>query len=73
MRRLVLAAGLAYGLWLTGFNKSLRRFQDETGVTLQRDNITLKTADGRMYVNSTRVTGVDVFDPVQFTRAVLDC
>ena len=73
MRRLVLAAGLAYGLWLTGFNKSLRRFQDETGVTLQRDNITLKTADGRRYVNSTRVTGVDVFDPVQFTRAVLDC
>jgi len=67
------AAGLAYGLWLTGFNKSLRRFQDETGVMLQRDNITLKTADGRMYVNGTRVTGVDVFDPVQFTRAVLEC
>jgi hypothetical protein len=67
------AAGLAYGLWLTGFNKSLRRFQDETGVLLQRDNITLKTADGRMYVNGTRVTGIDVFDPVQFTRAVLEC
>jgi hypothetical protein len=67
------AAGLDYGLWLTGFNKSLRRFQDETGVMLQRDNITLKTADGRMYVNGTRVTGVDVFDPVQFTRAVLEC
>jgi hypothetical protein len=66
-------AGLAYGLWLTGFNKSLRRFQDETGVRLQRDNITLKTADGRMYVNGTRVTGVDIFDPVQFTRAVLEC
>jgi hypothetical protein len=65
--------GLAYGLWLTGFNKSLRRFQDETGVRLQRDNITLKTADGRMYVNGTRVTNVDVFDPVQFTAAVLEC
>lgn len=65
--------GLAYGLWLTGFNKSLRKFQDETGVKLQRDNITLKTADGRMYVNGTRVTDVDVFDPVQFTGAVLEC
>lgn len=65
--------GLAYGLWLTGFNKSLRKFQDETGIKLQRDNITLKTADGRMYVNGTRVTDVDVFDPVQFTGAVLEC
>lgn len=65
--------GLRYGLWLTGFNRSLRQFQNETGVQLQRDNITLKTADGRMYVNGTRVTGVDVFDPVQFTDAVIEC
>ena len=65
--------GLAYGLWLTGFNKSLRQYQADTGIKLQRDNITLKTADGRMYVNATRVTGVDVFDPVQFTAAVLEC
>ena len=65
--------GLAYGLWLTGFNRSLRKFQEDTGVKLQRENITLKTADGRMYVNATRVTDVDVFDPVQFTNAVLEC
>lgn len=65
--------GLDYGLWLTGFNKSLRQWQDKTGIVLQRDNITLKTADGRMYVNGTRVTGVNVFDPVQFTNAVLEC
>jgi hypothetical protein len=65
--------GLDYGLWLTGFNKSLRKWQDDTGIQLQRDNITLKTADGRMYVNGTRVTNVDVFDPVQFTAAVLEC
>ncbi|MBL8522173.1 MAG: FAD-dependent oxidoreductase [Betaproteobacteria bacterium] len=65
--------GLAYGLWLTGFNKSLRKFQEDTGIKLQRDNITLKTADGRMYVNATRVTNVDVFDPVQFTNAVIEC
>lgn len=65
--------GLNYGLWLTGFNKSLRQWQEKTGVQLQRDNITLKTADGRMYVNGTRVTGVNVFDPVQFTDAVLEC
>ena len=42
--------GLAYGLWLTGFNGMLQAFQKETGVRLQRDNITLKTADGLMYV-----------------------
>lgn len=65
--------GLDYGLWLTGFNKSLRTWQEKTGIQLQRDNITLKTADGRMYVNGTRVTDVDVFDPVQFTAAVLEC
>lgn len=65
--------GLAYGLWLTGFNQSLRQFQADTGIKLQRENITLKTADGRMYVNATRVVGVDVFSPVEFTNAVLEC
>jgi hypothetical protein len=65
--------GLDYGLWLTGFNTMLRRFQEETGVRLQRDNITLKTADGQMYVNATRVLGVDVFSPAQFTAAILEC
>ena len=51
----------------------MRQYQADTGIKLQRDNITLKTADGCMYVNATRVTGVDVFDPVQFTAAVLEC
>ncbi len=66
-------AGLAYGLWLTGFNGSLQQWQKDTGVKLQRDNITLKTADGLMYVNATRVTGVDVFDPKQFADAIVEC
>lgn len=66
-------AGLSYGLWLTGFNGMLRRFQEETGVKLQRDNITLKTADGQMYINATRVLGVDVFSPKEFTAAILEC
>lgn len=64
---------LAYGLWLTGFNKTLQKFQADTGITLQRENITLKTADGLMYVNATRVIGVDVFSPVEFTNAILEC
>lgn len=51
----------------------LQQFQRETGVRLQRDNITLKTADGQMYVNATRVLGVDVFSPAAFTAAVLEC
>lgn len=66
-------ADLDYGLWLTGFNGMLRRFQAETGVKLQRENITLKTADGQMYVNATRVLGVDVFSPKEFTAAILEC
>jgi len=64
---------LDYGLWLTGFNKSIRAFQKETGVRLERENITLKTTNGVMYVNATRVLGVDVFSPAEFTAAVLEC
>lgn len=65
--------GLAYGLWLTGFNKTLRQFQEQTGIKLQRENITLKTADGLMYVNATRVMDVDIFSPEAFTAAILEC
>lgn len=64
---------LDYGLWLTGFNRSLREFQQETGISLQRENITLKTADGQLYVNATRVLGVDIFSPAEFTAAILEC
>jgi hypothetical protein len=64
---------LDYGLWLTGFNNGIRKFQEETGVELQRENITLKTTNGVMYVNATRVLGVDVFSPAEFTAAVLEC
>ena len=65
--------GLEYGLWLTGFTGMLRKFEADTGIKLQRDNITLKTADGLMYVNGTRVLGVDVFNPVEFTGAIVEC
>lgn len=65
--------GLEYGLWLTGFTGMLRKFEAYTGIKLQRDNITLKTADGLMYVNGTRVLGVNVFDPVEFTGAIVEC
>jgi hypothetical protein len=66
-------ADLDYGLWLTGFNNMLRSFSEEEGVKLQRDNITLKTADGLMYVNATRVLGIDIFSPVEFTAAIVEC
>ncbi|MHC8944430.1 FAD dependent oxidoreductase [Advenella incenata] len=65
--------GLEYGLWLTGFNKLLKKFQDEEGIVLQRDNITLKTANGVLYVNGTRVLGVDVFSPKEFSDALIEC
>jgi hypothetical protein len=66
-------AGLEFSLWLTGFNKTLQQWQKDTGVKLQRDNITLKTAGGLMYVNGTRVLGVDVFSPREFTAAIVEC
>lgn len=66
-------ADLAFGLWLTGFNKTMAAFEHDTGLRLQRHNITLKTASGVMYVNGTRVPGVDVFSPQEFTAAVLEC
>ncbi|WP_204349356.1 hypothetical protein, partial [Klebsiella pneumoniae] len=50
-------ADLDYGLWLTGFNKTIRAYRAETGIDLPRENITLKTANGLMYVNATRVIG----------------
>ncbi|SHI20684.1 FAD-dependent oxidoreductase [Pollutimonas bauzanensis] len=64
---------LQYGLWLTGFNGMLRQFEADTGTSLQRDNITLKTANGLMYINATRVLGVDIFSPVEFTAAIVEC
>lgn len=65
--------GLQYGLWLTGFNRMLKQFEADTGLHLQRDNITLKTADGAMYINATRVLGVDIFSPVEFAGAIVEC
>lgn len=65
--------GLRYGLWLTGFNGMMKQFEAETGQKLQRENITLKTANGLMYVNATRVRDVDVFSPLEFTAAVVEC
>jgi hypothetical protein len=51
----------------------VHNFQERTGIKLQREDITLKTAHGVMYVNATRVIDVDVFDPTQFTNAILEC
>lgn len=65
--------GLDYSLWLTGFNKMLQKFQADSGIKLQRDNITLKTANGLMYVNGTRVLGVNIFSPVEFSGAIVEC
>jgi FAD-dependent oxidoreductase family protein len=65
--------GLDYNLWLTGFNKTMQQWQRDTGIRLQRDNITLKTAGGLMYVNGTRVLGTNVFSPVEFTQAIVEC
>jgi hypothetical protein len=64
---------LDYGLWLTGFNKTIRAYREETNIDLPRENITLKTANGLMYVNATRVLGVNVFSPIEFSAAIVEC
>ncbi len=64
---------LDYGLWLTGFNKTIQAYKAETSIDLPRENITLKTANGLMYVNATRVLGVNVFSPTEFSAAVVEC
>jgi len=66
-------ADLDYGLWLTGFNKTIRAYREETNIDLPRENITLKTANGLMYVNATRVLGVNVFSPIEFSAAIVEC
>ena len=66
-------ADLDYGLWLTGFNNTIQAYRAETDIDLPRENITLKTANGLMYVNATRVLGVNVFSPTEFSAAVVEC
>jgi len=66
-------AQLDYGLWLTGFNKAVQAYKKKTGIDLPRENITLKTANGLMYVNATRVLDVDVFSPTEFSSAIIEC
>ncbi len=64
---------LSYGLWLTGFNNMLKKFQKEKGVKLFRENITLKTANNEMYVNATRVLGTSGLDPLGISNAIVEC
>ncbi|MCP1677265.1 hypothetical protein J2T57_004444 [Natronocella acetinitrilica] len=63
---------LDYGLWLTGFNNLVKKYQKEKGIQLQRENITLKTANGVLYVNATRVLGVDGLSPLELSDAMLE-
>ncbi|WP_027947626.1 FAD-dependent oxidoreductase [Litchfieldella anticariensis] len=63
---------LDYGLWLTGVNNLIRAYQKEKNIKLQRDNITLKTANGVLYVNATRVLGVDGLSPLEMSDAMLE-
>src|SRR6201992_3569521 len=64
---------LDYGLGRTVFNKTIQAYKAETNIDLPRENITLKTANGLMYVNATRVLGVNVFSPTEFSAAVVEC
>ncbi len=62
-----------YGIWLTGFNSAVERFQERTGIKLYRSNITLKTTNGELYVNATRVLDNSGLSPLDISAAILEC
>jgi glycine/D-amino acid oxidase-like deaminating enzyme len=66
-------AGLAYSLWMTGFADMLKDFKARHGIPLTREHVTLKTADGVMFVNATRVTGVNGLSPLEASAAIVEC
>ena len=64
---------LSNSLWLTGFNRMLQDFQKRTGIALQRENITLKTANNELYVNATRVLGASGLSVLDISDAIFEC
>ena len=64
---------LAYGLWLTGFAPLVRKFQQRTGTTLYRENITLKSTNGELYVNATRVLRASGLSPLEISDSIVEC
>lgn len=64
---------LSYGLYLQGFHSAVRAFQERTGIKLIRQHIALKTANGRLYVNATRVLGKNALSPIDVSDATLEC
>ncbi|NLN16947.1 MAG: FAD-dependent oxidoreductase [Firmicutes bacterium] len=63
-----------YGIWATGFERMLKKFQAETGIKLQRENITLKTAYGKteVFCNSTRVIGASGLSVLDISNAIME-
>jgi FAD dependent oxidoreductase len=66
-------ADYGYGIWLTGFNPAVDAFQQRTGIKLYRSNITLKTTNGELYVNATRVLENPGLSPLAISDAILEC
>jgi hypothetical protein len=73
--RYVASGDLAYGIWLGGFTRMLRKFQDRTGIRLQRESIHLKNGYGpdEIFVNATRVVGTDPLSPQGISASILEC
>jgi len=73
--RYISDTNVSYGLWISGFTKLLREFQNRTGITLQRENITLKTAYGNLevFVNATRVRGVSGLSVLDISKSIAEC
>ncbi|MBI4082747.1 MAG: FAD-dependent oxidoreductase [Candidatus Lambdaproteobacteria bacterium] len=63
----------AYGLWLAGFNKPIQDFQRRTGIKLYRERITLKSTNGELYVNATRVLNVSGLSTLEISDAIVEC
>jgi succinate dehydrogenase/fumarate reductase flavoprotein subunit len=63
-----------YGIWATGFERMLKQYQKDKGITLQRENVTLKTARGmtEVFCNSTRVINSSGISLLDISKAIAE-
>ena len=63
-----------YGIWATGFERLLKKYQKDKGIKLQRENVTLKTARGNseIYCNNTRVINSSGISLLDISNAILE-
>ena len=63
-----------FGIWASGFERLLKKYQKDKGIKLQRENVTLKTAKGNseIYCNNTRVINSSGISLLDISNAILE-